>query len=181
MKCYPSRNTQCQPAFKHTLEVKGSLRDQVSLGVCVAGERMWWFRFLSPGHEMGHSLHLAVAAPAPGFSAGEDTNVTKLRSGVKLPLFPSAAWSALSAVILSRHANVIRLGVRVPQLPKMLCKSYILLILSNSTHFVEREHECRLRCSADTKTCKWSPHALINCLQKIWPKPVPDLVLESQK
>lgn len=35
---------------------------------------------------MGHTLHLAIAVPAPGFSAGEDTKVTKHTSGVKLPL-----------------------------------------------------------------------------------------------
>lgn len=46
-------------------------------GACIAGGRMWWFRFLSPGHEIGHTLHLAIAVPAPGFSAGEDTKVTK--------------------------------------------------------------------------------------------------------
>lgn len=99
--------------------------------MCVLlGERCGGSRFLIPGHEMGHTLHLTVAAPAPGFSAGEDTNVTKL------PLFPSAAWLALNTVILSRRANVARLGVCVHQPPKMLYKSYILLIPSNSIHFL---------------------------------------------
>lgn len=55
---------------------------------------------------------------------------------MKLPLFPSAAWLALNTVILSRRANVARLGVCVHQPPKMLYKSYILLIPSNSIHFL---------------------------------------------
>lgn len=96
------------------------------VGVCIARGRMWWFRFLSPCHEIGCTLHLAVAAPAPGFSAGEDMKVTKLTSGVKLPVFLFAAWLALHAFILSRHANVARLGVMIPQLPRILYNSYIL-------------------------------------------------------
>lgn len=114
------------PAFKHTLEVKGSLRDQVILGGCIDGGRMWWFKSLSPGHKMGCTLHLAMATPALGFSAGEDMKVTKLKSGVKPALFLSAAWLALHAFIVRGQTNVGRLGVVIPQLPKILYNSYIL-------------------------------------------------------
>ena len=76
---------------------------------------------------MGRILHVAIAILALGFSAGEDTKVTKLMSGVKLPLFlSSAAWLALHAFILSGHAHAARLGVMIPQLPKILCNSYLL-------------------------------------------------------
>lgn len=81
---------------------------------------------------MGCTLHPAIAAPAPRFSAEEDIKVTKLASGVKLPLFLSAAWLTLHTFILSGHADVVRVGVMILQVPKSLYNSYLLKFLCNS-------------------------------------------------
>lgn len=136
MKC--SRHTQCHPV--HFQSRSWSKRELIwearwRLMCVIARWRMWWFRFLSSGHEVGRTLHPAIAAPAPGFSA-EDMKVTQLTSGVKLPPFLSAAWLTLHAFILSGHASVVRVGVMIPQLPKSLYNAYLLKILCHSICFL---------------------------------------------
>lgn len=179
IKYYPLRHTQSQPAhfrmYSWIIRECGTPGDAwcvycrgKDVVVQVSEPRSWAGTHFAPGNS------------CPCLSAGISTKVIKLMSGVKLPPFLSTARLALHAFILKGRANGARLDVMILQLPEFLrnstyYKSYICLCISKDS-----EQEGRVRCLANSKTSKWSPHALTNCFQAC-SKPVPGLVLDKSK